>query len=104
MPTFDRTDPLLTTTQPTQKQMPTTEPWVEVIQSSDKLPMLTDDEVYDVMKGLEETFSVAEVDELLRGLGETFAPEEAKEGTSNDHYVDDEIDTVMNMNISDFVV
>ncbi len=104
MPTFDRTDPLPITTQPTQNRMPTTEPWVEVIQSSDKLPMLTDDEVYDVMKGLEETFSVAEVDELLRGLGEAFAPEEAKEGTSNDHYVDDEIDIVMNMDISDFIV
>ncbi len=104
MPTFDRADPLPTTTQPTREQMPTTEPWVEVIQCSDELPVLTDDEVYDVLKGLEETFSVAEVDELVRGLGEAFAPEEAKEGTSNDHYVDDEIDTVMNMDISDFIV
>ena len=89
---------------PLRQQMPMVESEVEVVQCSDQLPMLTDDDVTDLLRGLEETFSVAEVDELLRGLEETLAAEEVKEETSGDHYVDDELDIVMNMDINDFIV
>ena len=103
MPTADRcsdqSNQLPILTQPSQEQIN-----VEVVQCSDQLPMLTNDEVSDVLRGLEETFSVAEVDELLRGLEETLAAEEVKEETSGDHYVDDELDIVMNMDINDFIV
>ena len=95
--------------QPSQEQMPTAEPIVEVIQCSDQLPILTDDEVADVLRGLEETFSTAEVEELLRGLEETSVAEEIKEETSGEresgeHYVDDELNAVMNMDVNDYIV
>ena len=89
--------------------MPTAEPKVEVVQCSDQLPILTNDEVADVLRGLEETFSVAEVEELLRGLEETSVAEEVNGETSGemgsgDHYVDDELNAVMNMDVNDFIV
>ncbi len=95
--------------QPSQEQIPMTEPITEVVQCSDQLPLLTDDEVTEVLRGLEETFSTAEVEELLRGLEETSVAGEIKEETSGarengQHYVDDELDAVMNMDINDYIV
>ncbi len=84
---------------PLRQQMPMVESEVEVVQCSDQLPMLTDDDVTDLLRGLEETFSVAEVEELLRGLEETSTVNEG-----GNHYVDDEVKAVMSMDINDFIV
>ena len=61
---------------------------------------LTDEEVSDVLKGLEETFTATEVEELLGGLGETLDEDELMA----DHYIDAEAKRMMNMTAEDFVV
>ncbi len=98
--------------QPLQDQLPMTEHVVtEVVQCSDQLPALTDEEVAEVLRGLEETFSTAEVEELLRGLeetsnaGETPNTEETSDVNGNSqHYIDNELDAVLNMCIDDYIV
>ncbi len=97
------------TVQPSQEQISMTEPVTEVVQCSDQLPILTDAEVTEVLRGLEETFSTAEVEELLRGLEETSVAGETKEETlgtkeNGQHYIDDELDAVLDMNIDDYIV
>ena len=71
----------------------------QMVQCSDRLPILTDAEVMEVLRGLEETFSAAEIEELLGGLEET-----SNVGESSGHYIDDEIDSVLNMCVADYVV
>jgi hypothetical protein len=97
------------TVQPSQEQISMTEPVTEVVQCFDQLPILTDAEVTEVLRGLEETFSTAEVEELLRGLEETSVAGETKEETlgtkeNGQHYIDDELDAVLDMNIDDYIV
>ena len=46
---------------------PVTEVKTDVIQCSEWLPALSDDDVTHLLRGLEETFSVSEVEELLKG-------------------------------------
>ena len=120
--------PVVKAVQPLQEELPMTEHTVtEVVQCSDQLPILTDAEVTEVLRGLEETLSTAEVEELLRGLEETFSVAEVDEllrgleETSNtgetqnteetldangnsQHYVDSELDAVLNMCIDDYIV
>ncbi len=72
---------------------------VQVVQCSDQLPVLTNAEVVEVLRGLEETFSAAEVEELLGGLEET-----SNVDGSNGHYIDDEMNSVLNMCVEDYVV
>jgi hypothetical protein len=69
------------------------------IQRSDQLPVLTNAEVEEVLRGLEETFSAAEVEELLRGLGETSITD-----GSDGHYIDSEMNSVLNMCVEDYIV
>jgi hypothetical protein len=87
-------------------QLPVMEHTVtEVIQCSDQLPVLTNAEVEEVLRGLEETFSAAEVEELLRGLEETSNAGETSDTKENSrHYIDDELDAVLDMCIDDYVV
>ena len=93
-------------------QLPVMEHTVtEVIQCSDQLPVLTNAEVEEVLRGLEETFSAAEVEELLRGLeetsnaGETSNTKETSDvNESSGHYIDNELDAVLNMCTDDYIV
>ena len=64
---------------------------------------LTDAEVEEVLRGLEETFTAAEVEELLGGLGETSTTNES-DGTLQDHYIDSEVDGVLDMCVEDYIV
>ena len=104
--------PVVKAVQPLQEELPMTEHTVtEVVQCSDQLPILTDAEVTEVLRGLEETLSTAEVEELLRGLeetsntGETQNTEETLDVNGNSqHYVDSELDAVLNMCIDDYIV
>ncbi len=96
---------------PLQDQLSVTEPVTEVVQCSDQLPILTDAEVTEVLRGLKETFSTAEVEELLRGLeetsiiGETQSTKETSDADGDDrHYIDNELDAVLNMIVDDYVV
>ncbi len=59
-------------------------------QSLDNPFTLTNAQVEEVLKGLEETFTDAEVEELLRGLGETPASGES-DGVLPSHPIDDEM-------------
>ncbi len=97
------------TVQPSQGQISMTEPVTEVVRCSDQLPILTDAEVTEVLRGLGETFSTAEVEELLRGLEETSVAGETREETlgtkeNSQHYIDDELNAVLDMNIDDYIV
>ncbi len=108
-----------------RQQIPVTEAKTEVIQCSEQLPELSDDDVTCLLQGLEETFSATEVEELLKGLEGVSTVNESGEllkgfeETSvinesgdyclgaevfGDHYVDDEVRAVMSMNVDDFVV
>ena len=92
----------LVAVQPLQDQLPMTE---YSVQCSDQLPALTDADVAEVLRGLEETFSAAEVEELLRGLEETSNAGETSDTKENSrHYIDDELDAVLDMCIDDYVV
>ena len=64
---------------------------------------LTDAEVEEVLRGLEETFTAAEVEELLGGLGETSTTDES-DGTLQGHYIDNEVDGVLDMCVEDYIV
>jgi hypothetical protein len=108
---------------------PVTEVRTDVIQCSEWLPALSDDDVTHLLRGLEETFSTSEVEELLKGLEgvsavdeggeETFSTSEVEEllrgfkGVStvdesgkeiSDCYVNSEVRAVMSMDIDDFIV
>jgi hypothetical protein len=61
---------------------------------------LTDAEVSDVLKGLEETFTPEEVDRLLRGVEETLD----EDRLNADHYIDAEVERMMSMTTEDFIV
>ncbi len=66
---------------------------------------LTDAEVAEVLRGLEETFTAAEVEELLGGLGETSTTDGSDgDGTLQGHHIDNEMDGVLNMCIEDYIV
>ncbi len=64
---------------------------------------LTNAQVDEVLRGLEETFTDAEVEELLRGLGETSANDESN-GVLSGHYVDNEMNDVLDMCVEDYIV
>ena len=97
----------------TAMNMQTNEPVTVVLQSSadpvskmlsvpiDENPFtLTDEEVGDVLKGLEETFTPEEVDRLLRGIEET--PDEEKLNVVS--YIDAEVKRMQAMTVEDFIV
>ncbi len=65
--------------------------------------MLTDTEVEEVLRGLEETFTDTEVEELLRGLGETPVDSE-NGGALPRHPIDDEMDAMLNLCAEDFMI
>ena len=69
--------------------------------SIEKSPFsLTDAEVGDILKNLEETFSPEEVDKLLGGLEADLDESELL----SDHYIDNEVRRSMNMFVEDFIV
>jgi hypothetical protein len=69
--------------------------------SIEKSPFsLTDAEVGDILKNLEETFSPEEVDKLLGGLEAGLDESELL----SDHYIDNEVRRSMNMFVEDFIV
>ena len=102
-----------------RQQIPDTETTTEVLECSEQLPALSDNDVVHLLQGLEETFSASEVDELLKGLETVPAVDESGElletsvingsgdcctGVFGEHYVDNEVRAVMNMDVDDFVV
>jgi hypothetical protein len=72
-------------------------------QTLDSPFMLTDTQVEEVLRGLEETFTNTEVEELLRGLGETPANGEDG-GALPSHPVDDEMNAVLDLCVEDYLV
>jgi hypothetical protein len=102
-----------------RQQIPDTETTTEVLECSEQLPVLSDSDVAHLLQGLEETFSASEVDELLKGLETVPGVDESGElletsvingsgdccaGVFGEHYVDNEVRAVMNMDVDDFVV
>ncbi len=69
-------------------------------QSLDNPLELTNAQVEEVLKGLEEAFTDAEVEELLRGLEEI----SASGGVLPTHPLDDEMNAMLNLPAEDFVV
>ncbi len=65
-----------------RSRKPATEVKTDVIQCSEWLPALSDDDVTHLLRGLEETFSVSEVEELLKGLEGVSAVDESGEEIS----------------------